>query len=257
MEDNKIFVFLSHSHHDYEKVRLVRDLLEKEGFRPLMFFLKCLEKDGYEELTRTLIKEEIDSRQRFILCKSKNTEGSSWVKFEVDHIKSKNRPYEVVDLDSPQIKIEEAVSRFKKRSTVFLSFSRRQVSLAEKVDRQLKLHDFNTFSVFDSLSPGNNYVSAIVDQMRIAAENGYLLFFMSEYSSNSKWQMRELDYAIQKYNNRIIPVNTIPINNMSDMIQFLCADLNWIDVSDKQETEAAEYIVQRLLEIDMKQYQSE
>ena len=40
-EDNKIFVFLSHSHHDYEKVRFVRDLLETEGFRPLMFFLKC------------------------------------------------------------------------------------------------------------------------------------------------------------------------------------------------------------------------
>ena len=56
---------------------------------------------------------------------------------------------------------------------------------------------------------------------------------------------------------RIIPVNTIPIGNMSDMIQFMCADFNWIDVSDKQETEAAEYIVQRLLEIDMKQYQSE
>jgi hypothetical protein len=44
MEENKIIVFLSHYHHDYEKVRVVRDLLEKEGFRPLMFFLKCLEK---------------------------------------------------------------------------------------------------------------------------------------------------------------------------------------------------------------------
>ena len=37
----------------------------------------------------------------------------------------------------------------------------------------------------------------------------------------------------------------------------MCADFNWIDVSDKQKTEVAEYIVQRLLEIDMKQYQSE
>ena len=257
MEDNKIFVFLSHSHHDYEKVRMVRDLLEKDGFRPLMFFLKCLEKEGYEELTRTLIKEEIDSRQRFILCKSNNTEGSPWVKFEVDHIKSMNRPYEVVDLDSPQIKIEEAVSRFKKRSTVYLSYSRKQVSLVEKVNKQLKLHDFNTFFDLDFLSPGDNYVSVIVDNMRIAAENGYLLFFLSEYSSYSNYQMRELDYAIHKYNNRIIPVNTIPVDNMSDVIKFLCADLNFIDVSDKQETEAAEYIVQRLLEIDMKQYQSE
>ena len=59
MEDNKIFVFLSHSHHDYEKVRMVRDLLEKEGFRPLMFFLKCLEKEGYEELTRLIVDKDL------------------------------------------------------------------------------------------------------------------------------------------------------------------------------------------------------
>ena len=259
MEDNKIFVFLSHSHHDYEKVRMVRDLLEKEGFRPLMFFLKCLEKDGYEELTRTLIKEEIDSRQRFILCKSKNTEGSSWVQFEVDHIKSKNRPYEVVDLDSPQIKIEEAVSRFKKRSTVFLSFSRRQVSLVEEVDRQLKLHDFNTFSAFDFLGAGG-FSSLLVDELgdniKYAAENGYVLSFVNEISP---YQMEEMEYAMKCSIKHIIPIATTPhfFDNMNPRTKEIYAGLNWLDVSDKQETEAAEYIVQRLLEIDMKQYQSE
>lgn len=76
MEDSKIFVFLSHSHHDYEKVRVVRDLLENEGFRPLMFFLKCLEKDEYKELTKILIKWEIDNRKRFILCDSENAKES-------------------------------------------------------------------------------------------------------------------------------------------------------------------------------------
>ena len=96
-----------------------------------------------------------------------------------------NRPYEVVDLDSPQIKIEEAVSRFKKRSTVFLSFSRRQVSLVEEVDRQLKLHDFNTFSAFDFFSAGD-FSSLLADKLRdnikIAAENGYVLSFVNEIS---------------------------------------------------------------------------
>lgn len=57
--NNDIWVFLSHSNKDYEKVREVRNLLEEQNFRPLMFFLNCLNDD-----------EEIDSlikRERLIL----------------------------------------------------------------------------------------------------------------------------------------------------------------------------------------------
>lgn len=115
------------------RYREVRDLLEKEGFRPLMFFLKCLEKNGYEDLTRTLIKEEIDSRQRFLLCSSKNAEESDWVKFEVEHIKEINRPYEVVDLEWSHEKLKEAIRRFKVRSTVFLSYRHSQSMLVNAV----------------------------------------------------------------------------------------------------------------------------
>ena len=43
--NNDIWVFLSHSKKDYEKVREVRNLLEEQNFRPLMFFLKCLNDD--------------------------------------------------------------------------------------------------------------------------------------------------------------------------------------------------------------------
>ena len=36
------WIFLSHSHNDFEKVREVRNILEVQGHNPLMFFLKCL-----------------------------------------------------------------------------------------------------------------------------------------------------------------------------------------------------------------------
>lgn len=85
-KDNEIYVSISHSHLDYEKVRIVRNLLEQEGYRPLMFFLKCLENEKYEELTKTLIKEEFDNRQRFILCASEHAKTSDWVKFEINHV---------------------------------------------------------------------------------------------------------------------------------------------------------------------------
>lgn len=67
--DKEIWVFLSHSNKDYDKVRVVRNLLEDQKFRPIMFFLCCLEDN--EEIN-DLIKREIDSRTRFILCDSEN-----------------------------------------------------------------------------------------------------------------------------------------------------------------------------------------
>lgn len=48
--NNGIWVFLSHSNKDYDKVRTVRNILEEHGFRPLMFFLKCLDDDKNEVL---------------------------------------------------------------------------------------------------------------------------------------------------------------------------------------------------------------
>ena len=99
-EDDKqeIWVFLSHSNKDYEKVIKVRDLLEKHSFRPLMFFLKCLnDKDEIDDL----IKREIDCRGRFILCDSENARKSDWVKREVEYIQSKQRVYQTIDIDAP------------------------------------------------------------------------------------------------------------------------------------------------------------
>ena len=34
MNDNEVWVFLSHSNKDYEKVRQVRNMLEQESLRP-------------------------------------------------------------------------------------------------------------------------------------------------------------------------------------------------------------------------------
>jgi hypothetical protein len=37
------WIFVSHSHRDLEKVRRIRNELERRGHNPLVFFLKCLE----------------------------------------------------------------------------------------------------------------------------------------------------------------------------------------------------------------------
>lgn len=252
MEDNKIFVFLSHSHLDYEKVRVVRDLLEEEGFRPLMFFLKCLEKKEYEELTKKLIKEEIDNRHRFILCNSENSMKSDWVQFEVEHIIDTHRAYDVVNLEWPKKKIAEVIKRFKIRSTVFLSYSRKQIDLARAVNMKLIQHDFNTFFDGDDLRiVGESYADIISRNIIKSAEEGYVLAIVDKQFSFESWQFKEIISA-QNIGGRIIPVLT---ESLSDEALSIFRDINWIDVREMSVPDASDYIISSLLRIDSRNNQ--
>ena len=58
--------FSSHSHRDLEKVRRIRNELERRGHNPLLFFLKCLEAD--DARLPELIRDEIKARTFFVLC---------------------------------------------------------------------------------------------------------------------------------------------------------------------------------------------
>lgn len=111
------WVFLSHSNKDFDKLVDVRNKLEKRGYRPLLFFLKCLEDEN--EIS-DLIKREIDARERFILCDSRNAQESEWVQKEVAYIRSTGRPYEVIDLEASKKVVEGRIERFDQRSTTYV-----------------------------------------------------------------------------------------------------------------------------------------
>ena len=245
--DNKIYVFLSHSHHDYEKVRGVRDLLEEEGFRPLMFFLKCLEKDEYDELTRKLIEEEIDSRQRFILCRSKNADRSKWVKFEVDHIKKRQRPYETVDLESSVRVQKQVLLKFKRRSTVFLSYPSAQRHLAVLTEQELKKHDFKTFLDITALKAGDVFNEVITGALRKAAKEGYVLVFLD--GSGSEFVNQEISLA-SELRGYIVPVILTEAGQEEFLESSLLRDLQSIDVRDLTQSDTAQIIVEKLIQID-------
>lgn len=111
------WVFLSHSNKDFDQIIRVRNRLEELDYRPLLFFLKCLDDD--KEIFE-LIKREIRARDRFILCDSKNSRESEWVQKEVAYIKSLGRPYELINLDAGDDEIDRCIERFDERSTVFI-----------------------------------------------------------------------------------------------------------------------------------------
>lgn len=120
--DKEIWVFLSHSNEDYDKVRLVRNMLEEQHMRPIMFFLKCLNDNDEEEIF-SLIKREIDSRTRFILCDSPNARKSTWVQREVNYMKQKERRFQTIDLTKSEEEIISDLLSFNKKYNMYISYS--------------------------------------------------------------------------------------------------------------------------------------
>lgn len=76
------WIFVSHSHRDLEKVRPIRNEPERRGHNPLLFFLKCLEADDARR--PELIRDEIKATTYFVLCNTRASRPSKWVKQEME-----------------------------------------------------------------------------------------------------------------------------------------------------------------------------
>ena len=177
IDDSNAWVFVSHSNKDFAKIIKVRNKLESLKYKPLLFFLKCLEDDT--EILE-LIKREIKARDRFILCDSPNSRSSKWVQKEIEYIKSLNRPYEIIDLDADEGTINGCIERFDRRSSVYIwstsdemasQLSKRLIGKSFKVGilpstylrdyldfkRGIKVKDFKEID-------GHAYIAVIIDR---------------------------------------------------------------------------------------------
>ena len=185
--EKEIWIFLSHSLEDYDKVRQVRNILEEHKLRPLMFFLKCLTDD--DEIDG-LIKREIDCRTRFILCDSENSRSSAWVKREVEYIESKDKPYEVVDLSKPVHELEEQLLSYSKKSSIYISYPRSCFGVARQLSHDLDKFDFfQTELDADFLSAGENFEKQIIKKIEATAEScGNFIVFLDDGSCDTRFQ---------------------------------------------------------------------
>lgn len=211
LDNKEIWIFLSHSNEDYEKVRRVRNMLEEDGLRPIMFFLKCL--NDHDEID-DLIKREIDCRTRFILCDSPNARESDWVKEEVKYIKSKDKSFETIDLSQPDKIIKKQLKEYKAKTNLFFSYARVDYKLAQTIVSRLRKYDYNVFFDRDSILMGAQFVSEIKDSVSNAATKGYVITLLTKSGQNSDWVKREIEFAksVGK-SHRIISVvwgNSIP-----------------------------------------------
>lgn len=248
MPTDNTYVFLSHSHHDFDKVCRLRNLLEAEGFKPLMFFLKTFEKPEYEPMLKPILKEEIDQRQRFILCRSENSRNSDWVKFEEDYIKSKQRPYEVVDLDASEDIQIESIKNYRCRSRVFISYPRTLQPIVSCLSQMLEEKGFSTWVDFTDINSGSNFVHAIIDAIKKAAEEGYVLYLFDSDRVGED-QLKELNFAIS-LKARVIPV-WVRGGELTDVLEYFIASLNILDVRNLRQEEQVSQIVERLVQHDL------
>jgi hypothetical protein len=194
------WVFLSHSSHDYEDVKIVRNYLEESGFSALMFYLKCLEDEDKKDRAQQLIEWEIESRNIFVLCDSKQARRSPWVELEVDHVKQfPQKIYKTIDID--RLKYEKCTQLSKldtlmKSATLFFSYVQEDAQTVERVYNYLVSNGFKIFYDKDSFESGLSYDAQLYDALEEVAKNGLFLMFLSHNARTSKWFWDEKSLAL-------------------------------------------------------------
>jgi hypothetical protein len=245
MPTDNTYVFLSHSHYDFDKVCRLRNLLEAEGFKPLMFFLKAFENPKFEPMLKPILKEEIYKRDLLILCSSENSEMSDWVKFEEDHIKSKLVPYAVIDLNGDIVAQIAIIKLYRRRISrkVFISYPRTLSPLVDGLTYALQANGFKTWVDCSSLID-NNFQEPTFKAIDKAAEEGYVLYLV-DGNRYGEWQRRELHYALQK-SALVIPV-IVAGDTLPDEFIFELGHIPWLDVRNLPEDEQIHEITQALI----------
>ena len=137
-EKHSIDIFLSHSTIDYKQVRKLRNALEEEDFRPLMFHLKCLEESDDNEIF-DLLKREIDAREWFILCKSPHAESSKWVQKEMEYVQKHKVPI-VIDINSNTWNIKEIMDMLRENNNINLIYPKNLFSALQNVKKHLQIN---------------------------------------------------------------------------------------------------------------------
>lgn len=212
------WIFVSHSSRDWNKVRAIRNFLEEKGHNPLLFHLKCLSDD---DEVNELLKREINARNWFVLCDSINARNSPYVTNEINYIKElDDKVFEVIDLEKGIDAQLYKIIRLYKRATVYLSYSREDREIAQEIALILRENDFEILLDNELLSPGDDFEKKLKSAIDSAINNGYFIQLISKNSLQSKWCLKEIEYAFEQSDKLPFDGNIIPISIVEPYILF-------------------------------------
>ncbi len=205
MEKGGCWIFLSHSSHDIEKVRHIRNVFEAHGQNPLAFHLRCLStetEEGRRELD-SLIKREIDAREWFVFCESEAASASPYVNMEKDYIlRTGKKKVWSIDMSLSRDEITSAVEKICRDIKVYISYSHRNEAIAERLSRVLIERDYDVWTT-ENLKMGDNFYAQIGSAIEAAAESGFFVALITEGYMKSPYCQDELNHAMRR-NARII-----------------------------------------------------
>ena len=204
------WIFLSHSHKDFDKVRDLRNELEVLKHHPLMFFLKCLDDDSAID---ALIRKEIEARSWFVLCDSANSRASRWVQEErkiIAGLPAHTYTSAIVDLTAPLAAQLASIHRLTRRASVFLSYALADAQYARQIEASLRADDFGVFSDLQ-IEAGASWARKIEAALNDAVDQGAVLLLISRASLRSQWQEREIVLALERMERRPGRRNIVPL----------------------------------------------
>lgn len=196
------WTFISHSHKDIKQVRFIRNELEKRGFEPLMFYLKCLNDDDEIE---DIIKREINERTWFIYVESQNSINSKWVKTEREYIKTlKDKKIFTIDITKDISEQLEKIENISRQMKIFISYTNKDFEIYNQIKNHLVKKDLLVFSE-QQLNQDHNWFDNSKEKMEQSSRNGFVIPIITDNSINSSYMKHELLLA-EKLNAKIIPV---------------------------------------------------
>ena len=208
--DNRIYIFISHSHQDIDDVRVIRNYLESlEGGEPILFFL--LSQTDKDKIT-SLIEQEINSRIWFIVCDSENARKSTWVQSEVEYAKKIGK-HNIININlkeavinhelTPEYKekLRVAFEKFKRLTNIFISYSRKDYPIVKQIIDYLNKFGIHLFT-YDDFMMGNIFESI---ENRIA-ESACVLSFLNDFT----YVQQKEDEVAHKFNK---PIYYVAINH--------------------------------------------
>ena len=215
-------VFISHSHKDLPKVRIIRNSLEEKGFDPLCFYMLCLTD---EDEIDGLLKREIDARDWFAFIDSPNARESAWVGKERSYIQScgdKKILYYMLQEDSPKGIADHIADHM----TVYLCYSERDKEYGSFAASSLGEMGFRVYDRCDSEANGSDYFSRRYQEqtkeaIRDAARHGCFLYLVTRYSMQAQMMWQELEYATMCDASIAVALLGVSEWNLPNKLQYL------------------------------------
>ena len=208
-------IFLSHSSKDIDKVRKIRDILESLDYEPLLFHMKCLDDDN--ETLEDFIKREIEARNIFVYCKSKNSEASVWVQKELAYIResSNKRLYEI-DIEKPLsenlVDFLQTLASIIKKNKIFISCSHSDKEISDAVAELLEKHGYD---VIRYSQYKHNEVGMHERDIISIAKNGIFLPLITKSFLESVYCMSEVEKVLYNVGECDVIFKPVCVNMLS------------------------------------------